>query len=122
MSKKVNAQNYQNAYDILYGQWLSVHPTDHIDVDKNEGPLYSDNISSEEKITKMENFAALSSEAKEVIKAVLDAPTELLSLLGTPKTKKMTAKSVKAYFTRRWRSKFIADLTIKEITKWVTRL
>lgn len=122
MPKKINIQNYKNAYDVMYGEWISVHPTDHIDADNNEGPLYADNISSEEKIIRTEGFAALSDEAKEVVKTVLDAPTELLSFLGTPRTKKITARSIRAYFTRKWKSKFITDITIMEIKKWVSKL
>lgn len=122
MPKKINIQNYKNAYDIMYGEWTSVHPTDHIDTDNNEGPLYADNISSEDAIIKTESFSALSDEAKEVIKTILDTPTEMLGFLGTPRTKKITARSIKAYFTQRWKSKFITDLTIREIKKWVSKL
>jgi hypothetical protein len=122
MPKKICLQNYQNAYDILYGEWLTVHPTDHVSADEKEGPLHSDGITPEDAIIKIEAFSALSNEAKEVIKTVLYTPTEILQFLGTPKTKKLTARSVKAYFTQQWRSKFIADIAIKEIIKWVAKL
>ena len=122
MPKKICIQNYQNAYDILYGEWLSVHPCDCLNEDEKECCLVTDNPSPDRTIIKQEAFASLSEEAKEIIHTVLFTPVEIIDLIATPKTKKITLRGIKKYFAKKWKSVFIVEITLKEIATWASKL
>lgn len=122
MSKKINIQNYQNAYDILYGEWLSVHPTDCQNEDEQECRLFANTLLPDQTVLKNEAFTILSEEAKEIINTILFTPVEIIDLIATPKTKKITLRGIKRYFAKKWKSAFIVEITIKEVKEWVNKL
>jgi len=122
MPKRVVAEHYQSAYDIMYGKWTSISPCDIYSDDGEEHPLHAENLSSEQLLIKKEAWEELSEEAKEVITTVLYVPNEIVNLITTPNTKNITLRSVKKYFIEKWKSKFIVDLTLKEIAFWIAKL
>lgn len=122
MPKRIKVSNYQNAYDIIYGEWISIHPCDHYDKETKEGPLFSSRPMIDDQIIRREEFETLSKEAKEMVRTILFSPSEILHLITTPKTGKITIRGIKNYFAKKWRSQFIADVTVEEIKTWVSKL
>ena len=110
MAKQMLEENYIRAFYALYGEY-----TDNVD-------LCSSLPNPEQVLLRKESYEKLSAEAKEMIGIILYAPAEILEMLLTPKQKRVTKRCVKKYFATIWMSKFITDITIKEVTRWVNRL
>jgi len=122
MPKKVVSANYLSAYEILFGQWLRVDPCDYYEEEEDGAPLYNNELTPVALLLKEESWRDLSHEAKEMITVILNSPAEILNLMSTSKTKRITKRNVRKYFYNVWKSTFITDLTIKEISGWVDGL
>ena len=121
--KQILESNYIRAYQIMYGKWYSIDPCDQYEEDeKSCFPLHSKDLSAEQCVIKKDEWNNLSSEAKEVIQTILLGPSEILEIIQTPQRKLLTKRSIAKYFRSIWQSKFISNITIKEITKWVNQL
>lgn len=111
-NKGVSEHDWLRGFEVLYGEWYlpeDVH-------------LHSNYPNPEVILLKKEAWENLSMEAKEMIDYILNSPAEIVDLLKTPKRKLLTKRSIRRYFRRYWSSKFITDITIKEITRWVNQL
>ena len=113
--------DYLYAWQILHGEWMSVNTCEIIDEDGII--LRSKSPSPDKLVIKHQGWEALSQEAKEVINTVLNSPSEIIDFLSTPTRKRRLNKNnTRNYFRKIWRSKFIADKTIEEVTEWVKQL
>lgn len=121
MPKKVLADNYIKAFNVIYGKQLSINTVEH---DNEEGLviLKSEMLTPEKLLIKKQLFNNLSGEAKEVIQLIFNSPSEILDLIKTPKQKRITKVKIRKYLSRSWHSTFITDLTIKELEEWVKQL
>lgn len=100
--------------------------------EKTAYDIPSDEIDVAEKIIKNDQYKRLSNEAKDVIKLILDSPSEILSLLPKSRSRspKLTKKKINLYLILKWRNanfsklitKNLADEVINEITRWVKSL
>ncbi|HUU89009.1 MAG TPA: hypothetical protein VMX17_14840 [Candidatus Glassbacteria bacterium] len=124
MSRGIPTINYLRAIQIMFGKWYSVNHTDHNyeNEDGHEYTLPSQTISVEQKIIKNEMWENLSEEAKEIVMAIISSPDEIINIFKTPKRGIYSKKKIKKHFSKIWSSKFISDITIQEITKWVNQL
>lgn len=121
MPKAIVEAHYITAFQILIsGEWFSVNPCDCYS--KHEFPLFSTYPSAETLLLKKEAYEQLSNEAKEIIWAIANCPEELLDIFKTKRKKVFSKKVTRKHFRNKWKSKFIVDLTIKEITLWVDQL
>lgn len=121
MPKKVIADNYIKAFNVIYGKKLSINTVEHND---EEGLviLKSETLTPEKILIRKQLFNSLSKEAKEVIQLILNSPSEILDLIKTPKQKRITKIRIRQYLNRSWHSTFITDLTIQELEEWVKLL
>jgi len=121
MPKKIKANHYITAFNIIYGANLSINTVEH---DEEEGLiiLKSETLTPEKILIRKQSFNSLSEEAKEVIQLILNSPSEILDLLKTPKQKRITKVKIRKYLITSWHSSFITDLTIQELEEWVKRL
>ena len=115
MPKRLTEEDLRIAYSIYK------NGIDNIDADEND-IIAAPQISAERAIIKMEAFNNLSTEAKEVINAILFAPSEVIDVLSTPKAKMITRRSIYQHLSKIFRSKFLARMIIKEIQEWVKQL
>lgn len=118
MPKKVLADNYLKAFNVLYGQQFAINTVEH---GEEEGTviLKSKKLNPEMLLVKKQQFNNLSEEAKEIIWLILNTPTEMLELIRTPKQERITKTRIRKYLINHWKSKFITDLTIKELEEWI---
>ena len=121
MPKKVLADNYIKAFNVIYGKNLSINTVEHDDED-GFVILKSEMLTPEKILVRKQLFNSLSEEAKEVIQLVLNSPSEILDLIRTPKQKRITKVKIRKHLIRSWHSTFITDLTIQELEEWVKRL
>lgn len=110
--------DYRRAYNVMYGEWLPLSPCDC----QEEFKLNANTPDPERLLLKKEAFENLSEEAKEIINTILYSSSEALELLKTPKKKLLTKGSVAKYFFKKWHSRFITELTIREIQRWLKQL
>lgn len=121
--KQMLESNYIRAFQVMYGEWYRIDPCDQYEEDeKTYFPLHAKELSPEQCAIKQNEWDSLSSEAKEVIQTILSAPSEILEIIQTPQRSLLTKRSITRYFRAIWQSKFISNITIKEITKWVNQL
>ena len=121
--KQMLESNYIKAFQVMYGKWYSIDPCDRYkEGEESCFPLYSKALSAEKCTIKKDEWNNLSSEAKEVIQTILSGPNEILEIIQTPERKLLTKRSITRYFRSIWKSRFISNITIKEITKWVNQL
>ena len=116
--KRRNWSNYVYAFEVYYGQYYSIDPCE---VDETH-VLEGWDINPERALMKCQAYESLSAEAKEMIGTILNAPDEVLELLTTPKQNGITRATVRQDFSVIWNSKFITNLTIREISKWINQL
>ena len=112
MPKKMLEENYVRAFYALYGDYVRDDKVD----------LYSSLPNPEQLLLRKESYTRLSAEAKEMISIIVNAPSEVLEMMTTPRQKRVTIKGVRRYFATIWMSTFITDITIKEVSAWVSRL
>lgn len=79
-------------------------------------------ISVEHAIIKKQEFERLSEESKELIMIIVNAPSEVIEVLKTPKTKKITQRSIQLSIAKALKSDWIAERIIREIKQWVNQL
>jgi len=115
MPKRLTEEDLRIAYSIFSDGMKD------IDAEETE-ILVAPQISAEKALMKIEAFDNLSQEAKDVINTILFAPAEVLEVLGTPKAKMVTRRSIYIHLSKIFRSKFLARLIIKEIQEWVKQL
>ena len=121
MPKEIIIENYYSAYEIMTGQWVRIDPCDYYEENESGCPLHANNQFTLDLLLKEERWKELSEEAKEMVNTILHCPSEILELITTPKNGKLTKRSIRKYFNIKWRSKFIASLTIQEIINWVNK-
>lgn len=73
------------------------------------------------KVIKAEEYNSLSQESKEVISLIINAPLEISELISTPKGARSKNLLIK-YLQKRWRSNFLVNSVIQEITEFVNSL
>jgi len=105
----------------MYGDFLPIDEGNP-EEDNHYSILTAPDLSPELLLIKMENYNRLSAEAKEMIAIILNAPIEIADLLKTPKRKQYSRTAIRNYFSKLWYSRFIADITIKEVARWVNQL
>jgi hypothetical protein len=102
-------------------------------IEKNLSNLIPDDkISPLDKVIKDDNFKNLSSEAKELVWLILNAPQEILDLLprGRYRSDKLTKKKCQLYLNARWKRPYLlaaiidalVNHVIDELTKWANDL
>ena len=84
--------------------------------------IATNEISAERAIIKQQEFEQLSKESKELIMLIVTAPAEMFEMLKTPKTKRLTQRSIRIYISQLFKSEWIADHIISEIKEWVNQL
>lgn len=120
---KIVKNHYLNAWQILYGEWISINTCETYNDEDDYIILQSHNLPPDEQIIKHQGWEALSNEAKEVIDMILNSPSEIIDFLSTPiRKKRLNKNNIKKYFRTIWRSKFITDKTIDEIIQWIKQL
>ena len=92
----------------------------------------SDEIGSDAKSIKNQEYQNLSTEAKDIIKLILNSPSEIISLLPKSRSKspKLTKTKVQLYLILKWKSATfqklittnLASEVISEIQHWVKTL
>jgi hypothetical protein len=112
MPKKLTEQDYLVAYRISSEEMKTIDPH----ADDN---LISKQLSPEEAVIKQDSFDKLSDEAKEIVNFILSQPNEILEILSTPKTKKITKNSILKHLDKMFHSKFLANKILKEISNFV---
>jgi len=90
-------------------------------VNSDEIEIRSREIDQLTKIIKTETYNSISEEAKEVISLILNTPSEMMELIATPKGLKSKNLIIK-YLQKKWRSNFLVNSVIKEITEFVDSL
>jgi hypothetical protein len=75
----------------------------------------------EDIIIRREERNKLSKEAKEVIKMIIESPSDVISALSTPNGL-ITKRSVFNGLQKIWKSKFFAEMVINELTQWANKL
>lgn len=120
--KRVIWHDYLRAFEVLYGSYVSVDPCEAWDEDGGNFILKSPALNPERMLIRKESLESLSSEALEMIDTILNAPDEILDLLKTPKSRRITKPRVRKYFYSVWNSRFITNITIKEVSRWVNQL
>lgn len=121
MPKAIVLEHYVTAYQILINDnWYSVDPCDCYE--ERTFPIHSKIMNPEVLLLKRESFNSLSTEAKEIILTIINCPEEMLHIFKTKEKNVLSKKVARQYFHKKWRSKFIVDLTFKEIIKWVEQL
>jgi len=123
MGNKLKPIDYLNVLEIVLNDCIySIDPCDVYEPLDLSFPLHSNSISPEKLVIKKNQYENLSKEAKEMIEAILYSPSEVFDLLATPERGLLSQRSIRKYFRKIWKSKFITDQTIKEIKSWVNQL
>ena len=123
MPKKVKEINYVLAIQAMLGEYI---PLDGDGEGESEDgtriTLSAKALNPEEYAIKKDLFAKLSDEAREVVSIVVECPAEILSLVTTPKTGKLSKNKIKKYFEVTWRSKFIVSEVLNELREYAKQL
>lgn len=123
MPKKADPNILSDAYFALFVEYDSYDTTEiirSIETEMQNPVILKSNIPSAESLfQRKEMYEKLSPEAKEVISTILFSPDEILQFL---KQKRITKRAVRLYFTKQWMSKWIAENTVKELTRWANQL
>lgn len=101
--------NYEINIEASYAQEI---------VDISSIDLIQKEVSAEKKVIKKDLYEKTSQEAKEVINLVLNTPSELIEIISTPKGK-ITKSKIKKYLLDKWKSQFLVELIMKEISRLV---
>jgi hypothetical protein len=112
MPKKLTETDYLTAYRISFEEMKIIDP--HAD-----DSLISKQLSPEEAVIKQDSFDKLSKEARDIVNFILNQPNEILEILSTPKTKKITKNSILKHLVNIFHSKFLANKILKEISDFV---
>ena len=64
-------------------------------------------------------YHSLSDEAKQCIDMIFNAPAEILSMISSPKTKKISKNKIATMMRRQWKDKRAAQKVIKELDEFV---
>jgi predicted secreted protein len=64
-------------------------------------------------------YANLSSEAKQVIQIVLDAPNEIMEIIASPRTRLISQKRIESMMRRQWKEKSYTKQVMKELNNFV---
>ena len=88
-----------------------------VDISEFEIPSKND-LSPELMLFKSEKYKSLSEESKVVIDLIVNTPTELIGIITTPKGN-ISKKLVIKYLENIWKSKFIVNQVIEELTELV---
>ncbi len=118
--KKVKSWPYVSAIIICKGEWIAVDPCDIIE--ESAIAVSGRQLSAEKQLIKQQAYDRLSTEAKEVIDLILNAPSEVIEYISTPKRKMITKRRIKFYLREMWHSHFITNLVLEEIEAWVNQL
>ena len=84
--------------------------------------LQSNHESPEKTIIKKDALENLSEEAKYVIEICLNVPSELLKIITTPITKKVSFGKLKRFLNSKFNDKKKTEKVIKEIKEYVSEL
>lgn len=76
-------------------------------------------IEQEEIFVKENKYRSLSAEAKQVIEMVLKAPAEILSIIASPTTHKISKIKIERMLHRQWRDKKYARKVVAELEDYV---
>lgn len=109
-------QDIHTLYNLVNGEAMI-----YLDDESSGVELPSYCIDPEKAVMKKESFQSLSTEAKEVVDIILNAPKETLSAITTKKGL-LTKRSIRIGLQRLWKSKFIAKYVIDELTQWANKL
>lgn len=121
-NNNLSIEDYISACLILADSFERIHPCDAIVEDEDFVSCFSRQPSPEDIVIKKDLYNKMSVEAKEIISIILNAPDEILKEIATPKRKQVTKKRVKKFFSKVWISEFIAEYTIRDISKWANQL
>ena len=123
MPKKIDINAYYNAFNLMTKPQLNLNTCDYL---KDEDQERQDEIVCPDKneinqeiiCIKKNLWENLSEEAKEIIKAIIISPSEII----TKHEKKITIARIKKHFTNMWKSEYITEQAIKEIKSWVKKI
>lgn len=121
-NNKLSIDDYIVAMLIITEGLIGIDPCDCEDAELNVISTYSKMPSPEEIAIKKDLFEHLSQEAKEIINTILYSPEEVYQLLLTPKKKRITKKRIRLLFQEAWKSQYITELAMEEISRWVKQL
>ena len=112
-------QKKLSSYDYFMAVQVSMHSSYIVDSYDN----IPDEDDAHEKVEKVERWEGLSKEAKTVIQMILGSPAEILELIITPTTGRISKESKKklfTYFRKQWGWK--TKTIFEEIEQWVESL
>ena len=119
----ISIYNYLLAFNILKG-FKRINTIENINDEnyetlKDEIILESKNISAENALLKIEAFNNLSSEAKDLIHLIINAPDDFINLFKTPQRMIISRNTFKECISDVWKSPLLADQILGEIKEWV---
>lgn len=76
-------------------------------------------LEKENEILRKRKYKNLSSEAKQVMRMVFDAPTEIMSLIASPKTKAISKDRIERMLAKQWKDPLYASQVIQQIVEYV---
>lgn len=110
----LNDEDWELAYRVITN-------TAFLDINDFTEILHKNN-QIERQVIKHQLYEQLSDEAKEVINIIINGPSEVYNQFISPIKKIISKNRIKEFLSFYWKSKFIAELTIKEIEEWVNQL
>ena len=120
MPKGIDCNIIADAYLALTIEYKSYDTSEILKVGELDNIVLSSKIPTQDKLLiRKDLYENLSPEAREIINVILYAPNEILQTLGF---KNITKRAVRLYFTKIWNSKWITEITIKELTHWANQL
>jgi hypothetical protein len=120
--KTVKSSNYQKAFAVMYGKWLSVNTQENLRPADGSVVLSSRQPNPEEAVIKKDLFDKMSAEAKEIVETILEGPAEIIEHFASPKEKRINVRRILSYYQIRWSSPLISKRVIEEIREWVQNL
>lgn len=76
-------------------------------------------LEKEKQKTKKMAYNSLTSEARQIIDIILNAPSEIMELIASPKTKKINKERIELMLQEKWGEKRAAKLVMKELEAFV---
>ena len=79
--------------------------------------VLSEQLSPEQEVIRRDNYQKLSSEARHVIKMILEAPAEMLQVMSTPITGRITKRSIEKFIAGYFWKRKCPDRRSKKIMR-----
>ena len=125
--REINERAWKQGFAVLYGKWMEINT---IEIGSEKGAsingntiiLESNQPTPEEILIKKDAFNNLSTEAKEIIRIILNTPSEMLQAVTTKKANKISRPLIQKYLSKIWHSKYISETAMEEVAEWAKQL